>query len=275
MAAQKIQAYDILCRMRQVKPVVHHMTNWVTIYDCAHIVKVFGGSPVMAHAPEEAAEMTLIAASLVLNIGTLTTGMVEAMKISARTANEKGTPVLLDACGAGATSFRDRKSFELLQAAHIDILKGNASEIARLCGEAIRTKGVDASKVFKDMKMLAGQFACRYKCVVVVTGPEDIVTDGSNGYLVKNGHPMMADIVGTGCMAASVIGAFAAVEKDLLRAAAAGLSCFGIAAQIAAKSARGPGTFKEKLFDSAYNLNKKTVCRLQRIDPLKLKKAGR
>lgn len=275
MAAKNFSAYDILDRVRQVKPVVHHMTNWVTIYDCAHIVKVLGGSPVMAHAPEEAAEMTLIAGSLVLNIGTLTTGMIEAMKISARTANEKGTPVVLDACGAGATSFRDRKSFELLQAAHIDILKGNASEIARLCGEAIRTKGVDASKVSRDMRVLAGQFAGRYKCVVVVTGPEDIVTDGSTGYLVKNGHPMMADIVGTGCMAASVIGAFAAVEKDLLKAAAAGLSCFGIAAQVAAKTAKGPGTFKEKFFDSAYLLNKKTVCRLQKIEPLKLKKAAR
>lgn len=275
MAAKNFSAYDILDRVRQVKPVVHHMTNWVTIYDCAHIVKVLGGSPVMAHAPEEAAEMTLIAGSLVLNIGTLTTGMIEAMKISARTANEKGTPVVLDACGAGATSFRDRKSFELLQAAHIDILKGNASEIARLCGEAIRTKGVDASKVSRDMRVLAGQFAGRYKCVVVVTGPEDIVTDGSTGYLVKNGHPMMADIVGTGCMAASVIGAFAAVEKDLLKAAAAGLSCFGIAAQVAAKTAKGPGTFKEKFFDSAYHLNKKTVCRLQKIEPLKLKKAAR
>ncbi|MDD4941373.1 MAG: hydroxyethylthiazole kinase [Candidatus Omnitrophica bacterium] len=275
MAKEKFSAYDILARVRQVKPVVHHMTNWVTIYDCAHIVKVLGASPVMAHAPEEAAEMTLIAGSLVLNIGTLTTGMIEAMKISARTANEKGTPVVLDACGAGATSFRDRKSFELLQAAHIDILKGNASEIARLCGEAVRTKGVDAAKVAKDMAVLAGQFARRYKCVVVVTGPEDIVTDGEKGWIVKNGHPMMGSIVGFGCMAASVIGAFAAVEQDLLKAAAAGLACFEIAAQAAAKSAKGPGTFKEKFFDSAYLLDKKTVSRMQKIEPLKRTRGSR
>jgi hydroxyethylthiazole kinase len=271
----KVPVYDVLAKVRQVKPVVHHMTNWVTIYDCANIVKVFGASPVMAHAPEEAAEMTLISGALVLNIGTLTTGLVEAMKISARTANEKGTPVVLDACGAGATQFRDRKSFELLEGAHIDILKGNASEIARLCGEAIRTKGVDSTRVSKNMRELAGQFARRYKCVVVVTGPEDIVTDGSRGYLVKNGHPMMGDIVGTGCMAASVIGTFAAVEKDLVAASAAGLSCFEIAAERAAKNAKGPGTFKEKLFDCVYLLDKKSVTRFQKVVPLKGAKGER
>lgn len=271
----KVQAYDVLAKVRQVQPVVHHLTNWVTIYDCANIVKVFGGSPVMAHAREEVAEMTLISGALVLNIGTLTTEFVEAMKISARTANEKGTPVVLDACGAGATQFRDRKCFELLHEAHIDILKGNASEIARLCGEAIRTKGVDSTRVTKNMVDLAEQFARRYKCVVVVTGPEDIVTDGSRGFLVKNGHPMMGHIVGTGCMAASVIGTFAAVEKDLVLAAAAGLSCFEIAAEQAAKKAKGAGTFKVNLFDHAYALDKKTVTRLQKIAPLKSKKGAR
>jgi len=246
MEKQKISSYDILARVRKDSPVVHHITNWVTICDCAQAVKAFGASPVMAHAPEEAAEMTLISGCLVLNIGTLTSGMVEAMKISSRTANEKGTPVVLDACGAGATSFRDRKSFELLHDAHIDILKGNTSEIARLCGESVRTKGVDASKVCVDMKVLARQFAARYKCIVVVTGAQDIVTDGLRVYIVKNGHPIMADVVGMGCMAASVIGAFAAVEKNLLIASVAALACFEIAAQVAARPVIGPGTFKEK-----------------------------
>jgi hydroxyethylthiazole kinase len=264
----KIDVYDLLERVRSQKPVVHHLTNWVTIYDCANIVKVFGASPVMAHAPEEVAEMTLISGSLVLNIGTLTTGLVEAMKISARTANEKGTPVVLDACGAGATQFRDRKCFELLHEAHVDILKGNASEIARLCGETIRTKGVDSTKVSKDMVELSRQFAHRYKCVVVVTGPQDIVTDGNRTFLVKNGHQMMGDIVGTGCMAASVIGTFAAVENDLALAAAAGLACFEIAAEQAAKGANGPGAFKEKIYDCVYALDKKTVNRMQKVEEI-------
>jgi hydroxyethylthiazole kinase len=272
MANKKLPVYELLAKVRETKPVIHHLTNWVTIYDCANIVKAFGASPVMAHAAEEAAEMTLISGALVLNIGTLTTGMVEAMKISARTANEKGTPVVLDACGAGATQFRDRKSFELLQGAHIDILKGNASEIARLCGESIRTKGVDSAKVTKNMVDLAKQFAHRYKCVVVVTGAQDIVTDGHRVYLVKNGHPMMGHIVGTGCMAASVIGTFAAVEKDLALAAASGLSCFEIASEQAAKNSKGPGTFKEKIFDYVFHLDKKTVNRMQKIEQLTGKK---
>src|SRR5512145_3155813 len=104
----KLNAF--LLAVREKRPVVHHLTNWVTIYDCAQVVKTLGASPVMAHAPEEVAEMAQLASALVLNIGTLTTGMVEAMTLAARSANQKGIPVLLDPCGAGATRMRDQKS---------------------------------------------------------------------------------------------------------------------------------------------------------------------
>jgi hydroxyethylthiazole kinase len=107
--------YDLLDRVRQQKPVVHHLTNWVTIYDCAQVVKTLGASPVMAHAREEVAEMAQIASALVLNIGTLTVDLVEAMKLAAQSANKKGIPVVLDVCGAGATALRDRKCLELLK----------------------------------------------------------------------------------------------------------------------------------------------------------------
>ncbi|MBU1006034.1 MAG: hydroxyethylthiazole kinase, partial [Candidatus Omnitrophica bacterium] len=139
--------YGILEKVREEKPLVHHLTNWVTIYDCANIVKVFGGAPVMAHAPEEAADMAELSSALVLNIGTLTSDFIESMKIAAKAANKKGIPVTLDICGAGATKFRDEKCFELLKDAKIDIIKGNASEVARIAGEDVRTKGVDSSKV--------------------------------------------------------------------------------------------------------------------------------
>ena len=115
---------------------VHHLTNWVTIYDCAQVVKTLGASPVMAHAVEEVAEMTQIASALVLNIGTLTVDFVEAMKVAARSANKKGIPVILDVCGAGATGLRDRKCLELLNDARIDVVKGNASEVARVAGQS-------------------------------------------------------------------------------------------------------------------------------------------
>jgi len=266
MAKIKIDAYALLKKIRAEKPVVHHLTNWVTIYDCANIVKVLGASPVMAHAKEEVGEMAKIASSLVLNIGTLTVDFVEAMKIAAISANEKGIPIVLDVCGAGATHLRDQKSFELLNEVKIDILKGNASEVARVSGEAVRTKGVDALAVDKNMIQLAQNLAQKYNCTVVVTGKEDIITNGQKIYVVKNGHPMMTNIVGTGCMATSVIGAFAAVEKDLALASVAGLVCFEIAAECAAKNSSGPGTFKEKIYDCLYHLDKKTIDRMQRVE---------
>jgi hydroxyethylthiazole kinase len=262
----KIDAYALMERIRKQKPVVHHLTNWVTIYDCANIVKVLGASVVMAHAKEEVAQMANIASSLVLNIGTLTVDFVEAMKVAAKSANEKGIPVVLDVCGAGATDLRNQKSFELLDEVRIDIIKGNVSEIARISGEGVKTKGVDATKVNKNMMEVAKQLAQKRKCTVVVTGKEDIVTDGRKLYIIKNGHPMMSNVVGTGCMSTSVIGAFAAIEPDLALASTAGLVCFEIAAECAVRKSSGPGTFKEQMFDCLYHLDKQIINRMQRIE---------
>ena len=259
MTADTLKPWEILARLRQRQPVVHHLTNWVTIYDCAQVVKVLGGSPVMAHAKEEVAQMTGIASALVLNIGTLTPEFVEAMLLAARAANAKGIPVVLDVCGAGATALRDESSFKLLNEARIDILKGNASEIARVSGLQVQTKGVDAAAVDLDLRQLAQSLARQRQSVVVVTGAEDIVAGPEKLYVVHNGHPLMAHVVGTGCMAASIIGAFAAVEPDLAAAAAAALVCFGVAAEVAALEAAGPASFKERFFDALYLLDEATI----------------
>jgi len=259
-------AYEVLEKVRDQKPVVHHLTNWVTIYDCANIVKVFGASPVMAHAKEEAAEMAGIASALVLNIGTLTVDFVDAMKIAARSANLKGIPVVLDVCGAGATKLRDQKALELLNEVKINIIKGNASEIAKVAGENVKTKGVDSSEVGNNIAEIAKDLARERECTVAVTGKEDIVCDGNKMFIIRNGVELMANIVGTGCMAASVIGTFAAVEKDLAFAAAAGLSCFEIAAELAFRISKSPGTFKEKLFDCVYSLDKAAVDNMQKVE---------
>jgi len=261
-----IDTSEILEKVRTQKPVVHHLTNWVTIYDCANIVKVFGASPVMAHAKEEVADMVGIASALVLNIGTLTLDFVEAMLLAAKSANSKGIPVVLDVCGAGATKLRDNACFRILDEVRIDIIKGNASEISRIAGENVHSRGVDATEVKNNLQEVAMMLAKRRKCVVVITGVEDIVADEERVVLVKNGHPIMAKIVGTGCMAASVIGTFAAVEKDLVNASVAGLVCYEIAAEVAAKEAKGPGTFKEKMFDAVYNLDARTVNSMQRTE---------
>ncbi|MCK9615413.1 MAG: hydroxyethylthiazole kinase [Candidatus Omnitrophica bacterium] len=265
MIKTKIDVCSLLKKIRKEKPIVHHLTNWVTIYDCANIVKAVGASPVMAHAKEEVAEMANIASSLVLNIGTLTPEFVEAMKIAARSANKKGIPVILDVCGAGATRLRDEKSFELLNEVKIDIIKGNASEIVRLSGENIRTKGVDSAEVEQDILAVSGWLANRFKAVIVATGKHDIVRGKDKSYIIKNGHPMMTHVVGTGCMAASVIGAFAAVSKDLIYAASSALVCFEVAAELAAKKSKGPASFKEELFDRIFNLDERTINKMQKI----------
>jgi len=262
-----LNAGALLDKVRKEVPVVHHLTNWVTVYDCAQAVKSFGASPVMAHAVEEAAEMSGIASALVLNIGTLTADVLEAMKKACGAANKKGIPVVLDCCGAGATRFRDESCLALVKDFRIAIIKGNASEICRMSGGASVTKGVDSalSASAVDMSVTAGKLAKDKDCVVAATGVEDIVTDGRKVYAVRNGHPLMSGVVGTGCMAASVIGTFAAVEKDFVAAAACGLVCFEIAAELAARRCKGPGSFKVALFDRVHSLKKDTVLKMQRV----------
>jgi hydroxyethylthiazole kinase len=262
----KSSPFVLLEKVRLQAPVIHHITNWVTIYDCAQVVKTLGASPVMAHATEEVAEMAGIASALVLNIGTLTVELVEAMKLAAETANERKIPVVLDVCGAGATRLRDQKCFELLEQVRIGIVKGNASEIARIAGRQVTTRGVDATEVAGDLGVLAAQLARERRATVVITGKVDVVSDGSQTWFVRNGHLMMNRVVGTGCMAASVIGAFAAVGEDFGFAAASALACYGIAGEIAAESAAGPASFKHILFDSLYHLDRPTVERMQRIE---------
>jgi hydroxyethylthiazole kinase len=261
-----IDATEVLERVRREKPLVHHLTNFVTIYDCANIVKVFGASPVMAHAREEVADMAGIASALVLNIGTLTSEFVDAMLLAGKSANSKNIPVILDVCGAGATKFRDDKCLEILDAVNVSIIKGNSSEIARIAGENVQTKGVDAVIVEKNLQDVARGLARDRNCTVVITGKEDTVADEKRVVRVLNGHPVMGDIVGTGCMATSVIGTFAAVEKDYVVASVAGLVCYEVAAEIAAKNATGPGSFKEMLMDAVYNLDYGTIKRMQKIE---------
>ncbi|MFA5429795.1 MAG: hydroxyethylthiazole kinase [Candidatus Omnitrophota bacterium] len=260
-----LNAGALLDKVRKEAPVVHHLTNWVTVYDCAQVVKSFGASPVMAHAVEEAGEMSGIASALVLNIGTLTVDVLEAMKKACGAANRKGIPVVLDCCGAGATRFRDESCLALVRNFRIDIIKGNASEICRMAGDDARTKGVDSLDDGKDAARTAQKLALRRNCAVVVTGKEDVVTDGRRVFIIRNGNEMMAKVVGTGCMAASVIGSFAAVEKDFVGAAVCGLVCFEIAAELAAKQSKGPGSFKEGLFDRIYLLEKNIVRDLQQV----------
>lgn len=262
-----LDVFSMAEKIRETKPLVHHITNWVTIYDCANVVRTIGALPVMAHAPEEVEEMVGISSALVLNIGTLTPELIETMKIAGKAANKKGIPVVLDAVGVGATTLRTKSAIELLKEVKIAVAKGNRGEIGSLAGAKAEVRGVEAGKVEGSLQEITMNLAREKNCVAAMTGKEDFVAkpDGK-GFIVKNGHEKMGSIVGTGCMSASVIGAFCAVEKDYAKAAAAGLSFFEIAGELAAREAKGPGTYKEAFFDEIYNLDKPTVDKMQRIE---------
>jgi hydroxyethylthiazole kinase len=256
---------DLFARVREKRPLVHHITNYVTVNDCANITLCAGGAPVMADAPEEAAEMAAIASSLVLNIGTLNAAQIGSMILAGRMANERGIPVILDPVGAGATRFRTEMTKRLLEELDITVLKGNAGEIGVVAGVEATVRGVDSAGVSGDPLTIARGLATALGCTVAVSGAVDVVTDGKKTLLVENGHPLMGRISGTGCMAASVTGAFCAGSEDPVTATAAAFAALGIAGERAAAVARGPLSFKVALFDELANLTPQDLAAGARI----------
>ncbi|MBI5159680.1 hydroxyethylthiazole kinase [Candidatus Micrarchaeota archaeon] len=256
----------MLSRVREKKPLVHHLTNWVTIYDCANVTRVFGALPVMAHAREEVEEMVGIAQALVLNIGTLTPEFVDSMIKAGKAANKKKIPVILDVVGAGATGLRTNKTKQILENVRVDVIKGNSAEIGVVAGVEAEVKGVEAISVKGEPKEIAASLAKKMNSTVVITGKQDIIAGADKIiFFVDNGHELMGKIVGTGCMAASVIGAFCAVEKNHAKASAAALSCYGMSGELAAKQSNGPGSFKANFFDEIYNLDEEKITGLARV----------
>ena len=252
-------AAEIMAKVRTRRPLVHHITNFVVMNITANITLCAGALPVMAHAKEEAAEMTSGAGALVLNLGTLWLDEVEAMLAAGRCANERGIPVVLDPVGAGATRLRTDTARRLLGELSITIVRGNAAEIGVLAGVAAKISGVESVSVADDSANVAEHFARQYGCVAAVTGPIDVVTDGIRLIRVENGHPLMTKVTGTGCMATAIVAAYAAVEHDYVVAAAAALAAYGLAGQIAAERAQGPGTFQVHLFDAVAGLTEEAL----------------
>jgi len=245
---------DLLVQVRKTRPLVHHITNTVTINDCANITISAGAAPVMAGAAEEAAEMVGAAGALVLNIGTLFPAQVEAMLIAGRRANELGVPVILDPVGVGATALRTESALRILREVKVSVLKGNAGEIGVLAGTGGSVRGVDSEGITGDPVEVAKACARLTGTVVAMSGPVDVVTDGERALLVRNGNPMMERLSGTGCMLSSVVGAFVAVADDPVAASAAAMAAFGRAGEKAAENAKGPYSFRTALFDELYSL---------------------
>ncbi|TWN05122.1 Hydroxyethylthiazole kinase [Bacillus licheniformis] len=232
--------------VRKQKPLVHNMTNNVVTNFTANGLLALGASPVMAYAREEAADMAKIAGALVLNIGTLSRESVEAMIIAGKSANEHGVPVIFDPVGAGATPFRTESAQAIMRKVKVSAVRGNAAEIANTLGEDWLIKGVDAGEESGDRTELAKKAAKLWDTAVIITGSEDVITDGTKTYTVGNGHQLLTKVTGTGCLFTSVIGAFCAVEKDVCRAAVSAAAFYGTAAELAAAKteSRGPGSFQ-------------------------------
>lgn len=237
---------EVLVKVREGNPLVHNITNVVVTNFTANGLLALGASPVMAYAAEEVADMAKIASSLVLNIGTLNPQTVESMILAGKAANEADIPVVFDPVGAGATRYRTETAQRILSEVNVSIVRGNAAEVANIVGEQWEIKGVDAGTGKGNVVELAIAAAEKLKTIVVITGKEDVVTDGVTTYTVANGHPILTKVTGTGCLLSSVIGAFAAVEKNLISASVAALSYYGVAAENAAKTTveKGPGSFQ-------------------------------
>jgi len=240
---------ELLREIRKKRPLIHHITNAVTINDCANITLSIGAAPVMAEASEEVEEMVAMADALVLNIGTLSRLQVESMLTAGRKSNALGIPVILDPVGAGATRMRTDSAKLLLDKLKISVLKGNAGEISVLAGEKGKVRGVDSHSVSGDTISIAKEFARKTGVIVAISGVTDIVSDGTRVLLIDNGHEMMGRLSGTGCMAASLIGAFVAVSSDYLISTAAALAAFGIAGERGAAITNGPYSFRTALID--------------------------
>lgn len=241
--------------IRQTRPLVHNITNFVVMNSTANALLACGASPVMAHAENEVEEMAALAGALVLNIGTLTDVWVAAMLKAGRVATRLGKPIILDPVGAGATALRTRAAKEILARTRVGVIRGNASEILSLAGENSATKGVDATRSVDDAAQAAMLLARELNVTLAVTGVTDLVTDGRRVARIDGGYALMPLVTGMGCTASALTGAFHAVDPDPFSAAASALAFLGVAGEMAGQNADGPGTFQVRLLDALHALS--------------------
>jgi len=257
-----LETWQAVARIREAAPVVHSITNYVVMNNTANALLALGASPVMAHAEEEMADMVGIASALVINIGTLSREWVKAMFKACERAAERGLPIILDPVGAGATPYRTETARSLMNTFRPAILRGNASEIMAVCGDQARTKGVDSTEASHDALAAARAVRAQWGSAVCISGATDYIV-GEQTYQVANGHPMMTRVTGLGCTASALCGAFAAGGGDPARAAAQAMTVMGVAGEMAAEGAEGPGTLQLRFLDALYRLTEADLA--QRI----------
>ncbi|MDU9004510.1 hydroxyethylthiazole kinase [Sedimentitalea todarodis] len=239
---------DLLTEVRDENPLVHCITNYVAMNIAANVVLAAGASPAMVHAPEEIADFTPICGALTINIGTLSAPWQASMVAAATTAHARSIPWVLDPVAHFISGYRKRTAQDLLSL-RPTIVRGNASEILALTGEAGAGKGADTGDSVDAAQGAAKALAAQFGTVIAITGPVDYVTDGVHEARVVGGSPMMPKVTALGCAQTALMGAYAATGPAF-DAALATLAHFKVAGSAAAKLAKGPGSFKMHFLDA-------------------------
>lgn len=258
---------EIFENIQNTAPVVHNISNYVTATDCANITLACGGAPTMADDPEEVAEVASACHASVINMGN-TGGYFEESMLQTGLANNRiGHPLILDPVGAGGSVRRNAVLEHLMEQLHFSIIRGNISEIKYLGSKHASAKGVDANKNdlasesnIQDIAAYAKSLSAKLDSIIAISGPIDVVANADTAYLIRNGHPLMSRVTGTGCMLSSVLGVFAAANPNhLLEASAVAISAYGYAGELAyqkmLKTQGGTGSLRTFLIDYMSNIN--------------------
>lgn len=257
---------NALDTVRATTPLVHNITNYVTVNDCANALLAIGGSPIMSDEVADVEDITTICGGLTINIGTLNERTIEGMFVAGARAGELGHPIVLDPVGAGASALRTKTAADLLDKLSVSVIRANMSEAKALAGGASTTRGVDVcpDDVVTDENLdasvaFARDLAAKTGAVIAITGAIDIVADANRAFAIRNGSALMGRITGAGCMLSCVCAAFAVANRDnLLEAVVAAVAAMGLAGQTAQKrmgSMDGNGSFRTYLLDGLFNLS--------------------
>ncbi|MGL5616609.1 MAG: hydroxyethylthiazole kinase [Sarcina sp.] len=258
--------FNLINKVKETNPLVLHYTNEVTINDCANMTLAIGASPLMSYSMEEIDEIIKIASAVVINIGTMNSDRLELFVEAAKTANKYGKPVILDPVGVFATKVRANFVKRLLNEAKFTVIKGNIAEIKYIAGLKADGQGVDSNDDGVDLKEQLKEIAKNLNSTIVATGKYDFISDGEEVIVVENGTIKLKSVTGTGCMTASLIGAYLAVSEKSLEAAAMGALTMSLAGELADKDNPLVGTFKVNLFNEVYDLNEEKIRSLGRIN---------
>lgn len=249
------EAFEALHNKRAL---IHHITNYVTVNDCANVVLAIGASPIMADELSEVEEMVGICDALVLNIGTANERTIASMLKAGKAANAKGIPVVLDPVGVGATMFRRQSVAKLMDTISFRVIRGNMAEIKTIAGFEAKSAGVDSLEEESDGAKIALNLAKKLGCVIAITGKIDVVSDGTLCYTLQNGDMALTQVTGTGCMSTSLIGSFIGASNNAFASALAGILTMSISGELAEKS-KGIGSFHTSLINRIGQMELRTI----------------